>query len=514
MNSNVHLRFALLLGSGLICGSTGTVSLGQPIPMPATRPPPQPAVLRWWSLTFTNGKHSPTFYVSVGNVAGDASQGLRLEIMDIPPGRFKTNDFSARVYHSDGTSVTPIWQKTALSKGTVHLLPGAPVPQATAYFPWDTNAVRDSWVKVVLGRDRYWMGVPYEFAQNPRGPCRRLGGRPPQAVLALQSWTAHDHVLLWECRGLFAASPTGADLGESPLLPGALDEPQLAVPHWERLTFPEAPPFGKNCPLFSVSCGVFPGDAARGLRLDIHGLTWGFFKRNVIRARLYQPNRTSLGPIPEEAAMLNAPGFAGSLPPGMIPPAQVMTHFPWGKNSLEESWIKVEMGAERYWLEIPYGLDRNPQDPLPPQIQAGPPGFVPVMNVLTAHDHVLRWQTVQYDLGPIQNGWQLSLWQSNPFKPESQVVLYHDPGQSPWNVQSPRTTVRVRDADGTVIEGRCLNIHLNDDGLRRTDTFALGRNGDNGRGWGQIEIGIDDKTYRVVVPSSLYKYTHGHAASH
>ncbi len=171
------------------------------------------------------------------------------------------------------------------------------------------------------------------------------------------------------------------------------------------------------------------------------------------------------------------------------------------------------MGAERYWLEIPYGLNRNPQDLFPPPIQAGPPRFVRAMNSLTAHDHVLHWQIVQYDLGQIQNGWRLSLWQSSPFDAESQVVLYHPSGQSPWNVQSPRSSIRLRDADGTVIEGRCLNIHLNDDGLTRTDTFGVGRHGDNGRGWGQIEIGIDDKAYRVVVPSSLYKYTHGHAAA-
>jgi hypothetical protein len=167
------------------------------------------------------------------------------------------------------------------------------------------------------------------------------------------------------------------------------------------------------------------------------------------------------------------------------------------------------MGTERYWVEIPYGFDRNPADPLPPSFPGGPPKFVPAMKSLTEHDHVMRWQTVHYDLGQTQDGGELSLIQSNPFDAVSDVDIYNYPkGQ---NVYSPHTDVRLLNADGTVIKGQCVNLHLDDSRLRRTDTFEFGRHGDDMRCWGQIEISVDDKSYRVVVPSSLYKYIHGHA---
>jgi hypothetical protein len=188
----------------------------------------------------------------------------------------------------------------------------------------------------------------------------------------------------------------------------------------------------------------------------------------------------------------------------------VATFFPWGENALVESWIEVGIGPERYWLEIPYGFYRNPNEPLPPSIPGGSPQLVSVMKPLTAHDHVERWQNVRYHLGRTQDGRDLSLIQSNPCDAKSELELYRFP--EPQTVYSPHTDVRILDPGGTVIEGRCLNLHLDDNHLRRTDTFEiLTRGGDASRCWGHIEVRIDDTTYRLVVPSSVYKYIHGHA---
>src|SRR5262249_880447 len=148
-------------------------------------------------------------------------------------------------------------------------------------------------------------------------------------------------------------------------------------------------------------------------------------------------------------------------------------------------------------------------------IAGGPPKFVPVMKSLTKHDHTLRWENVEYDLGEIQNHWRLSLIQSNPFDAKSEVVLHRDDstvGKSIylWTLHTPVTSLRVLDNDGSVIDGFGMDIHLHEDGMRRSDIFRLGRNGlDNSRCWGRIELSVNDRTYGVAIPSSLYKYTHG-----
>jgi hypothetical protein len=234
-----------------------------------------------------------------------------------------------------------------------------------------------------------------------------------------------------------------------------------------------------------------------------------FFKTNAIAARLYRANGEIVEPTAEGSKFLKEPGAASTASfPGEELVPQVMTYFPWGTNALEECWIEVSIGPERYWLEIPYGFDRNPADQLPPSIHAGRPKLVAAMKSLTEHNHVVRWQNVEYDFART-NHLDLSIKQANPFDAESEVVLYSD--VLAWRLDSPKTTVRILDADGTVINGVCVNLHLNDDHWRRTDTFNFGRLGDDLRCCGQIEIRIDDKTYQVTVPSSLYKYVHGHA---
>jgi len=259
---------------------------------------------------------------------------------------------------------------------------------------------------------------------------------------------------------------------------------------------------------------------SRGLRMDILNITQGFvfFKTNAITARLYRANGEVVEPTALGKQMLNAPGSCSTMSwPSAEPSPQVLTYFPWGPNVLEESWIEVTMGPERYWVEIPYGFDRNPAERLAPSNTSGPPRFVPAMKSLTEHDHVVRWQNVHYDLGEIQNGWRLSLIQSNADEAESQVVLYAehvkmDSAKSwdaaAWKTNSPATALWVLDATGTIISSHCIDAGLQYEGMGYM--YNLARNGDDQRCWGQIEISVGDKTYGIFVPSSLYKYAHGH----
>ncbi|HUB68322.1 MAG TPA: hypothetical protein VL981_12630 [Candidatus Methylacidiphilales bacterium] len=260
-------------------------------------------------------------------------------------------------------------------------------------------------------------------------------------------------------------------------------------------------------PFFSL----WPNNGEQGLYLQIEGLSLDMSKPTHFTARLYRENGEVVDLTPEGKQLLNAPMSISTVSvPGQPPVGNmVVTFFPWGPNTLEASWIEVSMGTERYWLEIPYGLDRNPQDPLPPPVPGGPPKIIPAMKHLTSHDHVIHWAGVQYDLDKIHNVWNLSLGQSNLSNGQSEAVLHC------WG-DTLQATLRVLDlhGDGIGISSvtRIERPPDSDADSQPRDVFLLSRIGGDVRCWGQIEITVGSKSCRVVVPSSLYKYTHGHVA--
>jgi hypothetical protein len=289
------------------------------------------------------------------------------------------------------------------------------------------------------------------------------------------------------------------------------DVPNELTSVWQYINFP----FSSNLPrepFFAVGSGGQYDQVSLGLRLDVLNITQGFsfFKTNAITARLYRADGEIVEPTLEGEKLINVPiAVRTASIPGEIPNPQVTTYFPWGSNVLEESWIEVTIASERYWLEIPYGFDRNPMAAPPPSNTNGPPKFISAMKTLTEHDHVVRWESVRYDLINTQGCW-LSLIQSNPFYGVSKVAIYDFPGKV--NIYSPHTEVHLLDADSTVTTGRCVDLHLDDDSARRMDTYEIRTGGrDNLRCMGQIEVSIATNVYKVSVPSSLYKYVHGHA---
>lgn len=291
--------------------------------------------------------------------------------------------------------------------------------------------------------------------------------------------------------------------------------PQNPTNIWRYINYSSAKPSvpWDGSPVFSITSGEQWGQVSRGMRLDIMDIKEGFafFKTNSIVARLDRANGDVVEPTAENKKLLNAPMAVGTFSfPGEEPNPQVMTYFPWGANALQEAWLEVSIGTERYWLELPYGFDRNPADPLPPAMAAGPPHFAPAMDSLTEHDHVMRWENIHYVIGKTPDGRELTLIQSNPFWAQSVVDLYRfDKGQ---DLYSPRTSVRLLKCDGEVSGASCVDLHLDESHYRRTDTFSFSDYGSRDlRCWGQIEIKIDEESYRVSAPSSLYKYVHGHA---
>src|ERR1019366_1093804 len=146
-----------------------------------------------------------------------------------------------------------------------------------------------------------------------------------------------------------------------------------------------------------------------GFRLDIRNIKPASFDMNSFSARMYRANGEIVIPTAVGNSFLTPHIHNEDSISNAATTEDVLVCFPWGTNALEESWIKVSMGAEHYWLEIPYGFDRNPKDPLPPSVPEGRPKFAAAMKDLTSHDHVLHWQSVKYNLGEIQNHCGLSL---------------------------------------------------------------------------------------------------------
>lgn len=275
---------------------------------------------------------------------------------------------------------------------------------------------------------------------------------------------------------------------------------------WEFITFDRATECAALAPAFTVGSG----DKSMGLRLDVRGIPAVFFTTNRLSAWLH---RTGGEVVPADPNAMAHPIILGNL--GQ-PQAVATAFFPWGTNSLDESWIEVRVVAETYWLEIPYGFDRDPRLPLPRRASADAPRFCAAMKK-SPRDHVIAWKDVHYDLGEIQNHWRLSLILANPGDGEAEVVLYHDParvGQSiyQWDLYTPRTSVRVTERDGEVTGARCMGIRLHEDGMERSDTFQIGRTGfEDRRSWAQMEVTIAERSYWAIVPSSVYEYAHGHA---
>ncbi len=128
---------------------------------------------------------------------------------------------------------------------------------------------------------------------------------------------------------------------------------------------------------------------------------------------------------------------------------------------------------------------------------------------------LVPWLTANYHFGEIQNNWNLSLGLSNPFDTTADVSLHRDDfeiGKSSylWELHAPRTSISIKQPEKWNVESRAMGVRLLEGGTTRTDTFKFNTNpADDVREWGTAVITVDEKSYELVVPSSLFKYCHG-----
>jgi hypothetical protein len=279
--------------------------------------------------------------------------------------------------------------------------------------------------------------------------------------------------------------------------------------HWEAINFP------RITTADGTEAQVYLKPENRGLDFrmlvstDDRAPVPAMFRNKTVSARLHLPGGRTVLPSDD---MLNAgvgASNAGSTTWNAI------AYFPWSTNQLEEAWLELRVGTEEFWLEVPCGFTTDPAlVNLTATNALGTPMKAPAVKP-PDRKHLLLWQSVEYDLGKIQNGWSLSARQSNEnaWDIVTEVILYHDPSQTMgWDLHTPRTAMQIRGAKGRVAVGRCFSLVEHDDKLRRSDTFKTESFGGSIRDWGTLEITVENQVYETPIPASLYRARLGHAS--
>jgi len=143
---------------------------------------------------------------------------------------------------------------------------------------------------------------------------------------------------------------------------------------WQRIAYPSLPIPGAEHERMNVL--VIPGGRSGEpfhLRLD---LQWSGMSVTIADMPRAIADATAIGvklhtaggkvALPEGTPRWVGVGSGGGVTWSLI------SIFSWGRNALDEAWFEVRAGGQVYWIEMPYGLARNPADPeLPIPLAAG-----------------------------------------------------------------------------------------------------------------------------------------------
>ncbi len=291
----------------------------------------------------------------------------------------------------------------------------------------------------------------------------------------------------------------------------AAPAPQSA-PSWRAIHFVDVvDPFGARTELTADLVNLGP----QGMRVSLvaDGTAQDVLHDAVVRMHL--PDGTVVAAARDPLAGVQIYGGPGPRPTDHWTGGAL---FPWQRNALDEAWIEVDLGARgRYWLEVPYGFVRDPAASLPtardPRIRAQ---LARAMSRLTDRDHLVPFRHVVYQVGAIQNGWQLSVLLSNPFDAHAELQLYRDDsrvGRSSflWDLDTPTTSAEMLEHSGGTLSSLVMMRRLDEAGMQRSDHFHFNRGGPCTRGWGSFRATVDGRAVTFRIPSSLYGYTHGTA---
>lgn len=207
--------------------------------------------------------------------------------------------------------------------------------------------------------------------------------------------------------------------------------------------------------------------------------------------------------------------FTNNIPAGSGPPPDERNRscrhvfmVPWGPNSMDDAWVVLRLNGRNFWIEIPYGFSRNPDEALEPADphRSGPVFPVPVAR-LTREDLVIPWEFVTYRIDDWpKKGAGVWINLSNPDDASAELSLSRFDG----DVREPRAALTIINGKWQNNPGRCVSLTLITSDPIRTQMFKFSRSGTDDRRWGSVHLSIGKVTRTFTVPSSLFNYVHGH----
>jgi len=180
---------------------------------------------------------------------------------------------------------------------------------------------------------------------------------------------------------------------------------------------------------------------------------------------------------------------------------------PWTRNALDDAWIVLRFKGHNFWLELPYGFTRNPDDaPVNVKDERTEPVFPVSEDKIGSRDLIIPWEYVTYVVKDAPANTGISLHLANPFDAAGEISLWGFEG----DVREPRCSLVLIDGFGREREGDCVTLALERDRMRR-QVFLYGRSPNDCRHWGTVRLVIGEKAHTFSIPSSLFDCGQGHA---
>lgn len=299
----------------------------------------------------------------------------------------------------------------------------------------------------------------------------------PVCLVNFRSYPASRwHVGLWAAFFglLFVTSPVATTaFGEKNRVPAKWAVLEYAYKNWlggDALTVRLMP--GDNF--------AFPTEV--GLKVDLQWLVGNGDQKDFedLKLRLHYPDGRVVDSVKESGPFVVT---AGVLVTGRS------FVFPFGDNALTEAWFELRAGGQTFWLEVPYGFPRNPEDPMPPSDPNGKPqGYAPAMTPMKKEDDIVRWNNVQYRFGTIQNGWDLEVNIAHRGPIRCVTKLRRPDGR--WAIHTPAISVRVDKDNGGAILGEHISSRLESPTCRE-DEFEFAFDPLAGRSWADLIVTVD-----------------------
>lgn len=222
----------------------------------------------------------------------------------------------------------------------------------------------------------------------------------------------------------------------------------------------------------------------------------------LVSVRLHSADGVAVPPLGGQPKFRGGSGHMGETC------ARLTCEFEMRQDALADAWLELRGDRTTAWLEIPYGCLANDGERDSGTRKASDRPLSPARCQGFAPEHlVIEWKSVQYELAPLSDGTQVRLSQTNATWARSELVLGREAGR--WDLYEPRSTVRLLVDGAEAIVAKPVELSLSEDQQQRRDVHLLRESG-KGRCVGQLIVTVAGEEQRLWLPSSLFRWGHGH----